>query len=893
MVLRRPIESALLSFVLVIGLMPSLAFAEEDGGAAAAAGADEQQAAADSESADASLASSDYIVDWTACGTCEWSIDNAGNLVVRPANGASEGTLDDWSESGAAPWDDCNFYPVADDYSTSCPGFIKSVKFEGIVHAVTAERMFSGCSSLSSADFSGLDTSNVSNMSSMFDNCSKIETLNLSVFDTSKTTNMSSMFSYCFSLTSLDISNFDTSNVTDMGDMFLECSSLKSLDVSGFDTPNVTNMASMFYLCSSLTSLDVSGFDTSNVTTMAAMFYGCSSLATLDVSGFDTSNVVGMGSMFGGCSSLKSLDLSNFKTSRVGSKGRDHMGWLYGSMSGMFADCTMLESLDLSNFDTSSVEAMEGMFSGCKSLRFLDLSSFDTSKVTNEVSTNQTDMKDTFKDCSSLRIIVLGEKFSFCGAGNARACDLPTPLGDGLTSGKWVSSVDGKAYAAYAIPNNVAATYTAEGYAIDISSAAVEVSGGPFIYSGKTIEPNIAVSLDGARLTEGTDYKVTFTNDINAGTATVIVEGIGGYSGYIMKSFQIEKANPSYAVPTGLTAIAGQTLADVVLPNGFTWQDASTTSVGAVGTNKFKVVYTPSDTANYNVVRDVEVAVAVRSGLTDISSGKLEVSGSAVYMGRAVEPDVTVAVGGKALAAGADYTVSYSGNEGFGTGRATVTGKGNYSGTLAADFSITSEVAKVFSDAPMDQWYVESGALDYAYAHGLISGYSGTNLVGAYDPIKRQDVAVILWRMAGEPEVAPGDGFEDVDYGDYYGPAVRWARSTGVINGYRDADGAYRTFGPSDLVTREQLAAMIANYAEKIGGMTVASDCSRLDALPDAGSVSDWARTSVGWCMDNDIMNGVRDDATGTAYAQPSGNAWRASMASMATVLHRDVLKLC
>ena len=121
---------------------------------------------------------------------------------------------------------------------------------------------------------------------------------------------------------------------------------------------------------------------------------------------------------------------------------------------------------------------------------------------------------------------------------------------------------------------------------------------------------------------------------------------------------------------------------------------------------------------------------------------------------------------------------------------------------------------------------------------------------------------------------------------------MRWARETGVINGYQDADGVYRSFGPSNLVTREQLAVMITNYAEKVGGVSVYVDYSKLDALPDASTVSEWAYLSVGWCMDNDIMNGVRDDATGTAYAQPSGNAWRASMASMATVLHRDVLKL-
>ena len=280
------------------------------------------------------------------------------------------------------------------------------------------------------------------------------------------------------------------------------------------------------------------------------------------------------------------------------------------------------------------------------------------------------------------------------------------------------------------------------------------------------------------------------------------------------------------------------------------------------------------------------------AALISLAAGKISlVDAPFVYMGKAVTPGVVVSCDGKTLIEGVDYTLTYSGNDGFGSGKVTVVAMGDYSGTLTADFAIVSNASKAFSDAPEGEWYVESGALDYAYAHNLISGYSGTDKVGAYDFIKRQDVAVILWRMAGEPQVAAGDSFEDVDYSDYYGPAVRWARASGVINGYRDADGMYRNFGPNDLVTREQLAAMIANYAEKIGGMVISSDCAKLDALPDAGSVSDWARISVGWCMDKGIMSGVRDRNTGVDYAQPAGSAWRASMASMAATLHRDVLE--
>ena len=123
-------------------------------------------------------------------------------------------------------------------------------------------------------------------------------------------TTMTGMFNGCSSLTSLDLSGFDTSKVTDTIGMFINCSSLTSLDLSGLDTSKVTTMYRMFNGCSSLASLDLSDFDTSKVTSMSAMFSGCSSLTSLDLSGFDTSNVTAMSNMFQNCSSLRLLAIS-------------------------------------------------------------------------------------------------------------------------------------------------------------------------------------------------------------------------------------------------------------------------------------------------------------------------------------------------------------------------------------------------------------------------------------------------------------------------------------------------------------------------------------------------------------------------------------------------------
>ena len=272
---------------------------------------------------------------------------------------------------------------TGNSYAQLDTGVISNLSFQnGVQTNGSFYGLFRDNTTIQSIDFNGVDTSQVTGMSSMFNGCNKLTSLNISHLNTFKVTDMCLMFSKCSSLTSLDVSHFDTSQVTNMSYMFNSCGKLTSLDVSHFDTSKVTTMVYMFYGCSKLTSLDVSHFDTSKVTAMASMFYGCSSLTSLDVSHFDTSQVTGMYSMFYGCSSLTSLDVSHFDTSQV------------TDINQMFSRCSSLTSLDVSHFDTSKVTDMSFMFYVCSSLTSLDVSGFNTSKVT--------DIRYIFYRCSSL-----------------------------------------------------------------------------------------------------------------------------------------------------------------------------------------------------------------------------------------------------------------------------------------------------------------------------------------------------------------------------------------------------------------------------------------------------------------------------------------------------------
>lgn len=63
------------------------------------------------------------------------------------------------------------------------------------------------------------------------------------------------------------------------------------------------------------------------------------------------------------------------------------------------------------------------------------------------------------------------------------------------------------------------------------------------VYTGKVITPNVKVHNGSLYLAEGTDYKVSYANNVNAGEATVTVKGVGKYKGTLTKNFTITKAN--------------------------------------------------------------------------------------------------------------------------------------------------------------------------------------------------------------------------------------------------------------------------------------------------------------------------------------------------------------
>ena len=170
-----------------------------------------------------------------------------------------------------------------------------------------------------------------------------------------------------------------------------------------------------------------------------------------------------------------------------------------------------------------------------------------------------------------------------------------------------------------------------------------------------------------------------------------------------------------------------------------------------------------------------------------------------------------------------------------------------------------------FVDVAAEDWYGDAVAA--VYAQGLMMGTAEDTFAPEL-AATRGMVVSILHRLAGSPTVS-AEVFEDVTADDWYGQAVAWTASEGIASGT-----SAETFSPNAAVTREQLAALLCNFAAQQGMDTTA--CSDLSNFDDAAAVSDWAQDAVSWAHAEGLLAG-----TSATTLSPQGEATRAQLAAM------------
>lgn len=136
--------------------------------------------------------------------------------------------------------------------------------------------------------------------------------------------------------------------------------------------------------------------------------------------------------------------------------------------------------------------------------------------------------------------------------------------------------------------------------------------------------------------------------------------------------------------------------------------------------------------------------------------------------------------------------------------------RGEDTGAPAAPMQTPAGMAGLsagFSDVDSGAWY--AGAVDYVREHGLMEGVGE----GRFDPegsLTRAMLVTVLWRQAGQPVVNYLMRFSDVDGGQWYTEAIRWAAGNRLVGGYGNG-----LFGTGDPITQEHLSLILQRITDE------------------------------------------------------------------------------
>ncbi|MCD8230832.1 MAG: fibronectin type III domain-containing protein, partial [Clostridiales bacterium] len=163
-----------------------------------------------------------------------------------------------------------------------------------------------------------------------------------------------------------------------------------------------------------------------------------------------------------------------------------------------------------------------------------------------------------------------------------------------------------------------------------ISECEITLQTTDYIYDGEEKEPAVIVKdMNGNTLTLGTDYEVTYYNNINAGTATATITGTGSYNGSVDMPFTISKADQTVTATTASSSIfAGDTAQITASGQGSISYKSSNTSIAKVSSSGLvtgvsagtvTITVSAAGTDNYNSAKTT-LTIKVKCKTPELSS---------------------------------------------------------------------------------------------------------------------------------------------------------------------------------------------------------------------------------------------------------------------------------
>lgn len=263
---------------------------------------------------------------------------------------------------------------------------------------------------------------------------------------------------------------------------------------------------------------------------------------------------------------------------------------------------------------------------------------------------------------------------------------------------------------------------------------------------------------DGNKLVKDRDYTVTYDTDdfVNVKVVNVTIAGMGSYTGTCVKAYEITKApltvnaGSASKIYDGEALTAGATIEGLVGGENATAQtQGSQTEVGSSANTVSGITWDTAKEGNYYIAAQNDGTLTVTpKGVAQMTVGSLP---DVTYNGESQQQKPVVKDGEKVLAEGVDYELTYSGNTtDAGTVTVTVTGKGNYAGSIDVTYLIapapltvtTPSASGVYNGKPL----IAAGTIS-----GFVNGESAPfETTGSQTEVGTSDnTYAIDWAAAG------------------------------------------------------------------------------------------------------------------------------------------------
>lgn len=263
-----------------------------------------------------------------------------------------------------------------------------------------------------------------------------------------------------------------------------------------------------------------------------------------------------------------------------------------------------------------------------------------------------------------------------------------------------------------------------------------------YVYDGETKKPAVTVIRGGKKLTEGVDYLVSYTDNVEPGTAHVAVSGIKNYIGTVTREYKISKIDinnstvslspdnfkydGSYHFPSRIEV----SLSGKILKWGV---DYSVTSLNdGIGSGEHKILiegrghYTGSKSVFYSITDEnkQEPVKPDKPEKTTLASAKVTGLVTKVYNGKNQTQSPKITLNGVKLVKNKDYKLTYKNQKNVGKATVIIKGKGKYTGSLNKTFDIIPKSTSIKGLTPAKKALtIKWSKLSQKMSKSRITGY--------------------------------------------------------------------------------------------------------------------------------------------------------------------------